>query len=244
MTGAYVAIIGLAALVVFLSILCVAILRSHAEILRHLDRLGIRLDEGDSGSPLALSPRRSSALAAISDISGVDPDGNPVVVSPTTGSDPVIVAFLSTTCSSCTVFWEGLDQPTIHIAGSRHRVVVVTLGASEESPTRAAALARGSVDVVMSSEAWNEFEVPGAPYFALIDPTVGEVIGEGSASTMEALTTFLEDAAGDRRWDQRQTISDRTDADRERMIDEELRRAGILPGDPSLHPPTDEQEEG
>ena len=243
MTGAYAAVIGLAVVVALLAVLVVAMLRSHGEILRRLDRLGVRLDEDASGAPISLRHTTDRPHGAIPDVTGVDPGGDPVVVSPATGTDPALIAFLSTTCSSCTVFWERLDQTHLYVGDTRYRVIVVTMGASEESPTRAASLARGAVDVVMSSQAWEEFNVPGAPYFAVIDPAVGDVVGEGSASTMEALTTFLQDSAGDRRWDKQQEFVDRTDADRERIIDEELRRAGILPGDPSLHPPTGEPKE-
>lgn len=242
MSGVYAAVIGLTALVLLLAVLCVALLRSHAEILRHLDRLGIRLDDTRSGAPLSMT-RRSGGPTSGSQISGVTPAGEPLVISPTTGHDPVLLAFLSTTCSSCTVFWEGLDRPQMEIAGSRYRVLLVTLGAEEESPTRAGSLAKGDVEVVMSSQAWTDYQVPGAPYFVLIDPDDGAVVGEGSASTFEALTTFLSDAAGDRHWDAERSFADGTDSDRERMIDEELRRAGIHPGHPSLHPAENEPSE-
>ncbi|MGF1617325.1 MAG: hypothetical protein ACFCU2_05890, partial [Acidimicrobiia bacterium] len=67
-----------------------------------------------------------------------------------------------------------------------------------------------------------------------VDTETQQVIGEGTAVDMSALSTFLSDAAGDRRWDQ-SNLSDRTDADRERIIDDELRRAGLHPGDPRLY---------
>lgn len=236
MTGVYAAILGLAVVVVLLGLLCVALLRSHAEILRHLDRLGIRLDEDQAHAPLSLASRPDASTGSVPDLSGVTPQGEPVIVSPTTGNDPVLIAFLSTTCSSCTVFWEDLDRSHLDFGGVRHRVVTVTLSPDEESPTRAESLASDGVDVIMSSQAWSAFQVPGAPYFALVDPAEGRLIGEGSAVDMSSLTSFLSDAAGDRRWDEGQVGTDRTDADRERMIDEELRRAGIHPGHPSLHP--------
>jgi hypothetical protein len=150
------------------------------------------------------------------------------------GADPTLVAFLSTTCSTCTPFWEGLQSSLMHFGGHRHRVVIVTLGESEESPTRAQSLAKPGVDVVMSSTTWNEFEVPGAPYFVLLEAETGRVVGEGSAMTFESLEEFLSDATNDQNWDLQQTSGGY--ASEENRIDAELRRAGILPGDPRLYP--------
>ncbi|REK18405.1 MAG: hypothetical protein DWQ40_08555 [Actinobacteria bacterium] len=233
MTSVYWIVIALGLVILFLGLLVVSLLKTQAEIVRRLDSLGIKLDEADSSAPISLTPPARSRTAT-SDIAGVDPSGDPVVKSLHVGNDPVLLAFLSTTCTSCSEFWESFDDDSMMLHEARYRVLVVTLGASEESPTRAANLSRGSVDVVMSSEAWADFEVPGAPYFAVVDPQSREVIGEGSAADMRALLTFLGDAAGDRRWDARR-ISDRTDADRERMIDDELKRAGIYPDDPRLY---------
>ena len=243
-TGVYASILGLVAVVLLLAVLCVALLRSHAEILRRLDRLGVRLDDEASGAPLTSTRLERRSVEGVGDIVGTSPGGDTVVASPLAGDDPVLVAFLSTTCSSCTMFWEAIDHTHLYLGDIRYRVIVVTLGPSEESPTRAQSLVSGGADVVMSSSAWESFNVPGAPYFTLVDPGSGEIIGEGSAATMSALETFLRDASGDRTWDRARNsrIVDRTDADRERMIDEELRRAGILPGDPSLFPPGDDED--
>jgi hypothetical protein len=233
MTASFAFIIGLAVIVAFLGLLLVSLLRTQAEILRRLDSLGIRLDDDESSAPIALSSR-SAARTSTSEISGVNPSGEPVVKSLQIGQDPVLVAFLSTTCTSCSEFWQAFDSDSMVFHNARYRVLVVTLGPSEESPTRANKLSMGDVDVVMSSEAWASFEVPGAPYFAVVESGTRQVIGEGSAADMSALATFLGDAAGDRRWDQ-SNLKDRTDADRERIIDEELNRAGLHPGDPRLY---------
>ena len=177
--------------------------------------------------------RRDTTPAVERRVTGVTPDGDPVVVSLTSGADPTLVAFLSTTCSTCTPFWEGLQSSLMHFGGHRHRVVIMTLGESEESPTRAQSLAKPGVDVVMSSSGWSDFEVPGAPYFVLMEPGTGRVIGEGSAMTYESLEEFLSDATNDQQWDLQ--TSSRVESEESR-IDAELRRAGILPGDPRLYP--------
>ncbi len=236
MTAVWSVTIGLALLVVFLGMLVVGLLQSHAEILRRLDKLGVRLDDDSQGPRELASIGRKPIQTDVSDIVGVDTMGEPVVVSPLVGNDPTLIAFLSTTCSSCTVFWESFDRSHVTFGDRRYRVVVVTLGEGEESPTRANGLRKGSAEVVMSSDAWSQYEVPGAPYFVLIDPSQSAVIGEGTSSTVDALKGFLADSAGDLEWDQtRASLPDRTDQDREAMIDEELRRAGLEPGDPRLY---------
>jgi hypothetical protein len=233
MTGVYAVVIALAVVVVLLGILVVGLLRSHADILRRLESVGAGLGTGghDHESQITLTRRPTGAVAEHS-VSGVTPDGEPVVLSLGTGTDPTLVAFLSTTCSTCTPFWEGLESSSMYFGGRRHRVVVVTLGESEESPTRAQSMAKPGIDVVMSSSGWADFEVPGAPYFVLIEPETHRVVGEGSAMTFESLEEFLSDATNDQQWDL-QTSPLR---DEESRIDAELRAAGILPGDPRLYP--------
>lgn len=243
MAGVYAIVIALAVVVALLGILVVGLLRSHADILRRLESIGAGLEGGghDHSSQITLT-RRDSAAAASRQVTGVTPGGEPVALSLGAGSDPTLVAFLSTTCSSCTPFWEGLQSSLMHFGGHRHRVVIVTLGESEESPTRAQSLAKPEADVVMSSTTWSEFEVPGAPYFVLLEPDTGRVIGEGSAMTFESLQEFLSDATNDQQWDlqtSRRVVSE------ESRIDADLRRAGILPGDPRLYPEKgDISEEG
>lgn len=236
MTGVYSIVIALAVVVGLLGILVVGLLRSHADILRRLESIGAGLEGGahdhDVSSQITLT-RKSGALVADRRISGITPDGESVALSLSAGEDPTLLAFLSTTCSSCTPFWDGLESSAMRFDGHRHRVVVVTLGESEESPTRAQSLARPGVDVVMSSSAWSEFEVPGAPYFILLEPGTSRIIGEGSAMTYESLTEFLTDATNDQEWDLR--VGGGV-ASEESRIDSDLKEAGILPGDPRLYP--------
>ena len=244
MTAVYSIVIALSLAIIFLGVLVVGLLRSHAEVLKRLDRLGVRLDDPElhqHETTLAVRALTSDSVDSgeYKDVVGTTPEGDTVSVSPGLGEDPTLLAFLSTSCSSCTNFWEGFDAPVSVIGRTRFRVAVVTLGPDEESPTRAAGLRRGSVDVLMSSQAWDDYSVPGAPYFVLVAPAGGGVIGEGTASTFAALEEFLTDAGNDQDWD-RSRSRDRTDADRERMVDRDLRSAGLEPNDPRLyHSPGD-----
>jgi len=82
------------------------------------------------------------------------------------------------------------------------------------------------VTVVMSSHAYEEYGVPGAPYFVLVD---GSVRGEGVATTWAALQSLLADALADAH----ENGGGGTRAER---IEARLAAAGIEPGDPSLYP--------
>lgn len=236
MTAVYALVIALAVIVLLLGMLVVGLLRSHADILRRLESVGAGLEGagGTAGHESQITLTRREATPAVERrVTGVTPDGDPVVISLGSGTDPTLVAFLSTTCSTCTPFWEGLQSSQMFFGGHRHRVLVMTLGESEESPTRAQSLANPAVDVVMSSSGWSDFEVPGAPYFVLLEPGTSRIIGEGSAMTFESLEEFLSDATNDQKWDL--DTSNRLESEESR-IDVELRRAGILPGDPRLYP--------
>jgi hypothetical protein len=103
--------------------------------------------------------------------------------------------------------------------------VIVTQGPDAESPSRIGRLAPDGIPVLMSSAAWRDYEVPGAPYFVLAD---GEIRGEGAASSWQALASLVSDAISDER-------SGGADA-RGRDIDRVFAAAGIGPEDPSLYP--------
>ena len=235
MTALYGVVIALAVVTVLMGIIVVGLLRSHAEILKRLDSLGAGLGNGhEHESQISLTPP-SEARLSLPDITGVNPDGEPVVASPNLGSDPTLLAFLSTSCSSCSPFWDKLDASSRYFHDYRHRVLIVTRGSEEESPTRAQSLRRGQADVIMSSQAWDDYEVPGAPYFVLIGPGNGGIAGEGSAATFDSLEQFLADSVNDSRWDRDRVNKQRTDSLGEKRVDEDLKRAGLGPDDPRLY---------
>jgi hypothetical protein len=101
----------------------------------------------------------------------------------------------------------------------------------------------------MSTDAWNAYDVPVAPFFVLVDGGSGSVVGEGAASNWEQVTSLLHNAlddAGllDRKGRLKAGVQPRARADvaRERRVDRDLLAAGITPGDPSLYtlPESDE----
>src|SRR5262249_11376445 len=109
----------------------------------------------------------------------------------------------------------------------------------EESVSSIAALAPPDVNLVMSSAAWEQYRVPGSPYFVFVDGSTGRIRGEGTGLSWEQVGNLLAQATGDLAF----AIGDagarnhkpESDAEREQRIDRELMAAGIFPGDPSLY---------
>lgn len=220
-----------AVVIALLVVLVAGLLRSHGEILRQLNALGVG-EHGDQTSQL-LTPHRSSGLgrSALTRLAGPTPQGAAASVALSGSRGYTLLAFLSSTCTACRPFWEELDG-MIDLRGVR--TVVVTKDPAEESPSELARLAPTSLTSVMSSEAWNAFNVPATPYFALVDTADAKVVGEGSAANWDRVADMV-----------RRAISDaahplhRSTAARKVDVDAELTAAGIEPGDPRLYrPPT------
>jgi len=185
-----------------LSVVVVALLRSHAEILRRLPEPEEPEPSLPHDEPIVLSdgarlpahlpsPRRRATEAH--DISGTTPAGDAVVVSMAVGSNTVL-AFLSTGCLTCRTFWDGL-QPAVRtpLPGGA-RVVVVVKDPAFESPSKLRELAPPDVQVVQSSRAWEDFGIEMSPYFCFVDGATGEVRSEGAAMTWEQVASLLRDA--------------------------------------------------
>ncbi|MGN6871350.1 MAG: TlpA family protein disulfide reductase [Solirubrobacteraceae bacterium] len=192
-------------LLVLLVVLVIALLRSHAEILR---RLG---PEGAAPPLLPDPPVRARRETAAPEIAGMTPTGDAIKLS--LSGAPTLLAFLSSGCTSCAPFWETLGERPLH---DGLQPMIVTRGPDREQRAKLRALAPAAVAVVMSSQAWEEYAVPGSPYFVMVEG--GEIRGEGVATTWDALTSLLADAV-----------------EEQRGIDERLARAGIGPDHPSLY---------
>jgi hypothetical protein len=206
-------------LLVLLLVLVVGLLRSHAEILR---RLGPAEDEPALPPPPA---ERSARELIAPPLAGATPGGDAIAIdfaSAVGSAEPTLLAFLTSGCTTCAGFWDTLAERRLP---PEVRTVVVTHGRDRESPSRIGKLAPGGLPVVMSSEAWRDYRVPGAPYFVLVD---GVVRGEGVATTWAALASLVTDAIEDH-------SGSGGDA-RGQHIDDVFAAAGIGPGDPSLYP--------
>jgi hypothetical protein len=223
--------------VAVLTLLVVGLLRSHATILRRLHELGAGIEEIPVGDPAAprtapdtVAPSSAPAGRAGHDLSGVAPGGEVRALRVTGVGQDTVIAFLSTGCSTCATFWEQLGQPELP---DRTRLVVVTKGPEQESPAEVGALAPAGVTVLMSSEAWEVYDVPGSPYVVHVDGRSGTVRGEGTGADWPQVRRMLLQAAGDRDGGGRGKAA--ADARREQEIDRHLLAAGVAPGDPSLY---------
>jgi hypothetical protein len=246
-------VVVLTVLVGLLTILVAGLLRSHADILRALHSLGAGVGDPTSGdeaqsSPISLSPsspplpgERNSV--SVFDLSGATPSGDAIALSVAQTDHLTLIAFLSSGCSSCAVIWKAMVQSAEELPQGV-RLVVATKGPELESPPEVGAKAAGGdFPVVMSTAAWGDYEVPGAPFFVLVDGQRSRRIGEGIANTFPQVLDLVRRA--------QREIPDSDDGNRSRAFalgldgparesanDAELIRAGIQPGDPSLYPQT------
>ncbi|MGH9226604.1 MAG: hypothetical protein ACRD2W_23100 [Acidimicrobiales bacterium] len=242
-----------------LAVLVWGLLRSHAEILRSLHRLGAGVDPDGPGTgprdqPVSIGtprPRRpataiATATAAV-DLIGTSPRGEPVQVGVRTDGEDTLVAFLSSSCSTCAEFWrafagapEALELP----AGTR--LVIVTRAMAEEDAGGIDRLAPDDHPVVMSTEAWRDYGVPATPYFIHVDGPTGEIVGQGAGATWSQVSSLLRQATGDDHLVRSRRSARQSVAEQEADVDRRLLAAGIRPGDPRLYPgrPADDEDEG
>ncbi len=230
--------------IALLGLLVAGLLRSHADILRTLHQAGLgdldsarpRTSPGPVPVPFGVQPGvaapRPEETAAV-DIAGVTPYDEAVSVAVVGTPTNTLLAFLSSGCLTCAGFWSAFGgRPELP---ADTRLVVVTKGAAEESVAKVHDLAPAGVAVVMSSEAWADYAVPGSPYFLLVEGLTGVIRGEGAASSWKQVVNLMAEAGADSEV-RRSGGRGRSGPEREMRTDRELSAAGILPGHPSLYP--------
>jgi hypothetical protein len=225
--------IVIAVLLMVALVYIVALLRSHADILRRLAALEERSAAGalDPGGEAAAPPLGGAEVTSAQPISGTTLHGDSVTLSFGPGSPVTLIAFLTSGCTSCAPLWAGLHEAR-DLGSLAQRVTVITHDPARESPTRLERLAPAGTEVIMSSAAWSDYAVPGSPHFVLTDGA-GGILGRGSALSWSQLETMLADARADAR---RAADGARTTADRAQRSANALATAGIGPGHPSLYP--------
>jgi len=182
----------LAVLVVLVS----GLLRSHATILRRLHELGVDTAErrpNPRSRPLPAPPgptagRLASLLAP--DVCGVGLDGSAVAIRVAEVEADTLLVFLSSGCSTCGALWEAMADPDLALPQGT-RPVVVAQGAAREHVGLLAELAPLHLPLVLSTQAWEDYAVPGAPYAVLVDGASGRVAAEGSAPTFGEVLALL-----------------------------------------------------
>ncbi len=251
----------LSVIVLLMAVLVAGLLRSHADILKALHELGVGVGEpadtdgppgfhrsgpdqtGAARVPVTMGPllpgERNSTSAPT--VAGVTPGGDALAVSVTAADHATLLAFLSSGCHTCAGFWKSFEHPDRLGLPAGTRLVVVTKGPEMEVPAEVARHAHRGLTVIMSTDAWGDYEVPGSPFFVLVDGRSGRRIGEGVANHFHQVVEMVRRAEADaegftttsasRAWAQ-----GLDGPERERANDQELRAAGIHPGDPSLYP--------
>ena len=167
--------------------------------------------------PIPTERRRGPAC----DIEGVDPSGAPISVEVVGATAPVLLLFLSADCIGCRDLWEGLSEFETGLADAC-RVAVVTRGPGDEDVSGVATLARfavrsedepahhaesraptsvsvpgdragDGVSVVMSTRAYADYRVGGAPFYAVVGPAavLGEGVAWGADATLRAVRAAL-----------------------------------------------------
>ena len=231
MSATAIALIVLAALVGLAWLFLVAVLRSHAEILRRLGAIESRLDPGGAAPRDAAGDRPDEPLVPATlqatDIAGETLAGDAVKVALGSGTPRTLLAFLSTGCSVCGSLWEELRAGGPPSPGLR--IVIITKGSERESLTRLGRLAPDDGLVVMSSDAWSAYGVTATPHFVLVDS--GTVTGRGGATSWAQILALLADADSDV-----QLHHARTTTERAARAEQALAASGIVPGHPSLYP--------
>ncbi len=222
-------------LLVLLIVLVAGLLRSHAELLRRLGpgEAETEASRARSGSPLPdpvavrRAPPGSGPGQTAPAIAGSTPSRDAVSLDFGGGaSGPTLLAFLSTGCASCAAFWESLGEPRLP---AEVQTVIVTRGPERERLGKVRELAPAEVPVVMSTQSWKDYRVPGSPYFVLVDR---DVRGEGAATSWPALASLVTDAIEDER--SRDPAS--PPGSRQRRVEETFAAAGIGPDHASLRP--------
>ena len=251
----------LAVVVGVLAVFVVGLLRSHAEIVRALHDAGISLDPDHAGHDHdhdGLRPTRtveSSTAPTIRTVDGVPEPagasgqrahdlvgltvhGGTRTVAVTESDQATLLAFLTTGCATCADFWQAFADGVQLPADTR--LVIVTKGPEMESPADVSAMAAPHLLTIQSTEAWDAYSIPVAPYFVLVDGRRGVVVGEGAANSWERVRTLLDRALADAGYASGQVR--RRDLllgkARTERVDRDLLDAGLTPGDPRLfHPP-------
>jgi hypothetical protein len=232
--------------VLLLGILVAGLLRSHADILRALHELGVGVGDPSAAPAVAVpvtlsTPAASPVFGAAPAVAGVTPTGDARAIAVDNSDDLTLLGFLSSGCTGCATFWDALQDPGRLELPDRTRVVIVTKGPDREVPSEVRSRTTGRVPVVMSTDAWLDYQVPGSPFFVLVDGATGNKLGQGVASQVGQLAELVRRAEHDRssagagRGRREGSLGGPA---RETAADEVLAAAGILPGDPSLYPRT------
>jgi hypothetical protein len=240
-----------------LTVLVAGLLRAYGAVLRRLHELDGGASAGGprqfdllpvtsvgatpGPAPTAPTPAPAGTAAPAEfgpahDVAGETLDGELVSARVVGVPHDTLLLFLSSGCASCEPFWSELARPDSVRLPRDTRLLVVPQSAADESPAELRTMAPPGVDVILSSDAWREYEVPGSPHVVYVDGAAGRVRGEGTGQSLRQVAEMLARSLGDA------TLltggpspKPSRDLQQESEVDRELLAAGILPGDPRLY---------
>lgn len=177
-------VVSEAVVIALLGILVIGLIRRNSEILRDLR----------DGAQRAPDPAGAGTVAR--DIAGVGLNGQIVGVNVRYPDRPTLLAFMSTTCATCSHFWKRFGDSKALATLGDVRLIIVTYGEGDERPADVAEVAPANVPLVMSSIAWQTYAVSGSPYFVLISKETGLISARDSAPNWDGLLRLIGQAAG------------------------------------------------
>ena len=231
------AIVLLSCAVGLLTLLVFGLLRTHAEIIRALGRAGITLDHEPASHrarPGSGEETHPPSGEQAHDIVGLSPSGSPTKVSVTGVRGLTLLAFLSSGCSTCETFWKSFAEPDLELPDPSTRLVIVGQDPPLESEAAFAELVPPGVRAVLSGTAWQDYDVPGSPFFALVDGADDRVVGAGTAAGWGQMLDTLQIALSDYGHGSDLGRDHLAGRDRESRADEALLAAGIGPDHSSV----------
>jgi hypothetical protein len=247
-------VVGETILLMIVSLLVIGLLRSHADILQRLHALGHGSAEEQTEAegnevgvadeiapglvPIPKSTPRQDSLPALTAVSGLSLELEEITVPLNLSHAYALLAFLGTGCLSCTDLWRDVEKVHDDLPETVN-LVVVTKDPGEENVTKLRNVRPHTVPVVMSSELWAQCEIPGSPYFLLVDGRSHTIVAGGSATGWHQVISLLGDSMGE--LEITEELARVNGAERRRTVlqreDDELAAAGLMPDDSSFFAP-------
>lgn len=222
-------------LLIIIGLLVAGMLRTHADIMRALNLApsgeGSQATSEAANLELTAPPDNVDAqlFAPAAALEGVNLDLNPVNVEMKRDGG-TLLGFLSSGCLTCLRFWHELSTPSNRLTlPPNGRLILVVKDPTEESLAKLREMAPVGHPVVMSSQAWSDYDIPGAPFFVWVDGPTATVRGVGAHDRVEGVLKLLSDQ-----------LLEETLPEVLAEEDRQLLAAGIYPGHPSLYGPPDE----
>jgi hypothetical protein len=179
-------VVAEAVVIGLLGILVVGLLRRDAAILREL--------EDGKG---AAGPAELADIGAVArDIAGVGLNGQIVGVRVREPDRPTLLAFMSTTCSTCNHFWRRFGDAEMLATLGNTRLIIITYGDDHERRATVAEVAPPDIPLVMSSIAWQTYGIPSSPHFVMVSETTGLITAKASAPNWDGMLELIGLAAG------------------------------------------------